>query len=177
MQHWSPNSVTGTLCLSIFGPFCNASQQFTCVKTGCRQNLPMFKANCNMVWSCRTSTATPSLNTSFCHKDRREVLVLWTRKPKEKQQAGTERPGSCSDVCEPCERTSKNILMHLLPCSFYTTTQADPLLIFCWKSLLWFWSLKVSMLCSNASLSTRNQLLPNAIISASMHIEANRGCV
>lgn len=31
------------------------------------------------------------------------------------------------------------------------------------------------MLCSNASLSTRNQLLPNTITSASMRVEDNGG--
>lgn len=66
--------------------------------------------------------------------------------------------------------------MHLLPCLFYKTTQAEPLVIFCWKNLLWLWSLKVLMLCSSASQNTWNRLLPNTVMSASMHVEDYRDC-
>lgn len=172
----------GTLCLSIVGTFCNAPQSFTRVKTERLVDSTCQRLSQTATWCGVAGRALqPShltLHFVITTGERcRAVLLLWTRKPKERQQAGTKRPRNCSRVCEPCERTSKNILMHLLPCSFYTTTWADPLLIFCWKNLLWLWSLKVLMLCSNASLSTWNWLLLNAITSASMHVEANRGCV
>lgn len=65
----------GTSCLSIVGTFCNAPQRFTRVTT---ERLVDSTCQClsqTATWcgNCRTSTATRSLNTSFCHNDRREV--------------------------------------------------------------------------------------------------------
>lgn len=61
----------------------------------------MFEPDCNVVWSCSKSTANQSLNTSFCHKDRGEVLscaLAMNQETEGKQQDGTDT----LDACEPC---------------------------------------------------------------------------
>lgn len=64
--------------------------------------MPVFGPGCNMVGSCSTSTAGQSLNTSFCHKDRREMLSCALAMNQEAEGKTTGGNKENQYVCEPC---------------------------------------------------------------------------